>query len=119
MRTKAFKFISMAVLIVAIATAVIYVLMLLWNWLVPDLFSGPEITFWQSAGLLLLSKILFSGFNKKKHAMSHKWKRDFAMRMSMMSDDEKEKLREKMRSKWGHWGCEIPEEPAEKEEDSQ
>jgi len=36
-----------------------------------------------------------------------------------MSDDEKEKLREKMRSKWGHWGCEIPEEPAEKEEDSQ
>ena len=70
MRTKAFKFISMAVLIVAIATAVIYVLMLLWNWLVPDLFSGPEITFWQAAGLLLLSKILFSGFNKKKHAMS-------------------------------------------------
>jgi hypothetical protein len=38
-----------------------FVIMWLWNWLVPALFSGPVITYWQTIGLLILSKILFSG----------------------------------------------------------
>ena len=38
------------------------VTMLLWNWLVPDLFNGPVITYWQALGLLVLSKILFWGW---------------------------------------------------------
>jgi len=36
-----------------------YPLMLLWNWLLPDIFGLPEITFWQAIGLNLLSTILF------------------------------------------------------------
>ena len=43
-----------------------WVTMLLWNWLVPALFNGPVITFWQTLGLLLLSKILFGGMGGKK-----------------------------------------------------
>ena len=35
--------------------------MWLWNWLVPELFNGPELTYWQTLGLFILSKILFSG----------------------------------------------------------
>ena len=31
----------------------------LWNWLMPDLFHLPVVTFWQSWGLLGLSSILF------------------------------------------------------------
>lgn len=31
---------------------------LLWNWLVPTLFSGPEITLWQALGLEVLSGLL-------------------------------------------------------------
>jgi hypothetical protein len=50
---------------------VIYVVMLLWNWLVPELFSGPEIGYWQSAGLLLLSKIIFTGFHGHSREKSH------------------------------------------------
>ncbi len=38
-----------------------FVVMWLWNWLVPELFNGPVIVFWQTLGLLVLSKILFSG----------------------------------------------------------
>jgi len=34
-------------------------LMLLWNWLMPTLFSLPEITFWQACGLNLLATLLF------------------------------------------------------------
>jgi hypothetical protein len=36
-----------------------YPLMLLWNWLMPELFGLPLITFWQAIGLNLLSTILF------------------------------------------------------------
>ena len=38
------------------------VTLLLWNWLVPTLFNGPEIGFVQSLGLLVLAKILFGGW---------------------------------------------------------
>jgi hypothetical protein len=42
----------------------------LWNWLMPAVFGLGVITYWQAFGILLLSKILFSGFgghHKKPH----------------------------------------------------
>jgi hypothetical protein len=36
-----------------------YVVMLLWNWLMPDIFGLKKIDYWQGWGLLLLSCILF------------------------------------------------------------
>ena len=36
--------------------------MLLWNALVPQLFDGPHITFWQAFGMYLLLAFLFSAF---------------------------------------------------------
>lgn len=38
-------------------------LYLLWNWLVPDIFNLPTITFLQSIGLNLLFNILFKSTN--------------------------------------------------------
>jgi hypothetical protein len=35
--------------------------MILWNALIPTLFHGPVLSFWQTAGLFLLSKILLTG----------------------------------------------------------
>ena len=35
-----------------------YPVMLLWNWLVPEIFGLSEITFWQAIGLNILSTIL-------------------------------------------------------------
>jgi hypothetical protein len=34
-------------------------LQLLWNWLMPNLFDLPHISFWQAVGLNLLATILF------------------------------------------------------------
>jgi hypothetical protein len=34
-------------------------LMILWNWLMPLIFSLPTITFWQAVGLNFLASILF------------------------------------------------------------
>ena len=36
-----------------------WVLMLLWNWLMPEIFGLKMINYWQSWGLLILSTILF------------------------------------------------------------
>ena len=42
-------------------------LQLLWNWLIPNLFNLPAITFWQALGLNMLAGILFkSNINIKK-----------------------------------------------------
>jgi len=45
---------------------------LLWNWLMPSLFGLKEISLLQGFGVLILSKILFSGFHgcglKHRHA---------------------------------------------------
>lgn len=49
-----------------------YVVMLLWNWLVPELFSGPILTYWQTLGILLLSKILLTGVGHG-HKDSRPW----------------------------------------------
>ena len=112
MKTRATRFMTIIALVIIAATALSFVVMVLWNWLIPDLFSGPVITFWQAAGLLLLSKIIFSGlFHKKKHHMHQKlWRKEFARKVSEMDPEERELLKQKMKSKWGHWGCRIPED---------
>ena len=35
--------------------------MLLWNWLMPEIFGLKRITYWQAWGLFILSMILFKG----------------------------------------------------------
>lgn len=36
--------------------------MLLWNWLMPDIFSLPRIDYWHAWGVVLLSHILFKSW---------------------------------------------------------
>lgn len=63
------SFDAIAALIGMIAIAIVllgYPLMLLWNWLMPNIFNLPEITFWQAIGLNFLSTILFKSTTIKK-----------------------------------------------------
>ncbi len=39
-----------------------WVVMSLWNWLMPEIFGLGTVTYWQAWGLLVLSSILFKGF---------------------------------------------------------
>jgi len=52
-------------IIAAVAFAAVFgwVVMLLWNWLMPMLFGLKTIGYWEAFGVLLLSKIIFSGFH--------------------------------------------------------
>ena len=44
---------------IAISLLLALPVMLLWNWLMPELFGLSAIGFWQAAGLMLLSSFLF------------------------------------------------------------
>jgi hypothetical protein len=55
------KWIGIGILGTAFVFLVIWGVMALWNWLIPELFHGPVLTYWQTAGLFLLSKILLTG----------------------------------------------------------
>src|ERR1700722_16704278 len=78
------------------------IVMLLWNALMPVIFHLPLISFWQALGLLILTKILFSGFRGggpraqwKKDKLKDAWKN--------MTPEQKEKLK----SEWGR-RCRMP-----------
>ncbi len=51
-----------AIAIAALALLFGYVVMLLWNWLMPAIFGLGMITFWQAVGIVILAKLLFGGF---------------------------------------------------------
>jgi hypothetical protein len=57
------KFLSGLLGVLAILALVCLILglplMILWNWLMPLIFSLPTITFWQAVGLNFLASILF------------------------------------------------------------
>lgn len=69
--------------------------MLLWNWLMPELFGLPTITFCQAAGLLLLCKILFGGFgagHHHGHGCHHGDANRLRQRWESMSPEEREQF---------------------------
>ncbi len=46
-----------------------FVVMWLWNWLMPDLFPGvPEIDYWQAVGLFILCHLLFKSHTAHAHS---------------------------------------------------
>ena len=44
-----------------------FVIMWLWNWLMPDIFGLTTLTYWQAVGLFILSKILIGCGGGKHH----------------------------------------------------
>lgn len=70
---KVFKCIGFAGIGLAAASLFVLLSMYLWNGLIPELFNGPVLNFWQTAGLLVLSKIFFSGFScGGRHGRQHR-----------------------------------------------
>ncbi len=70
---------------------------LLWNGLLPDLFGFPQVTFWQALGLLALGRILFGGLGmgggSRRGRRAELW--------AGMTPEERERMRERMRSAEG------------------
>jgi hypothetical protein len=63
------------VIFVALASLIMGLfVMLLWNALVPMLFHGPIIDYWQAAGLFLLSRLLMGHVGGGCHKGGRHWR---------------------------------------------
>jgi hypothetical protein len=91
---------KMILIVPLIIAAVTFGTMSLWNWLVPELFSGPYITFWQTLGLLILSKILFGGFRGRHQHHGPPWRQHWRRRMEEKMQNMTPEQREALRMKW-------------------
>jgi hypothetical protein len=68
----------------------------LWNALIPDLFHGPVLTFWQVAGLLILVKLFIHG---RPGGHGHgPFGRHFKGHWQSLSPEEKQKMRDEIHS---------------------
>lgn len=90
---------------ILIVAGLSFVVMWLWNAILPDLLGVGTLSFWKALGLLVLSKILFGGFGggckeKKKHGPP----RRFREKWRNMDEEEQQKFKEewKKRCRWNH-----------------
>lgn len=101
------------ILIAIVAVAVFgYVVMALWNRLIPPIFGWHSVTFWQAVGLLVLSKILFGGFRGGPGRGMH-WRGRMKEKWAQMSPEEREKFSRGMGARFGRHGCWPEAEKAE------
>jgi len=104
MRGRRLVHVLRVLLIVVVAFVVFgFITMQLWNWLMPAIFGLRTISFLQAIGLVLLSKILLSGF-RPPWAGRRRWRQHMEERWAQMSPEERERFREGMRGRcgWGH-----------------
>ena len=80
---------KIGILIVVGIAVMGWVVMALWNWLMPTIFTGVgSLDYLHALGLLVLSKILFGTFRGhgcREHWQQHRW--------GKLSPEEREKLR--------------------------
>jgi hypothetical protein len=95
-KAKIFLFIPIVIFLVS------GIVMLLWNAILPDLLGVKYISFWQSAGLLVLCKILFGGFGYGRGPggpgmqFKDRW-------MNKMGGEDRERIMEEWRKRCGKW----------------
>jgi hypothetical protein len=110
---RRFLFIPLGV--AAFLSLISFVVMSLWNCLLPGILHVGVITFWQAMGIFVLCKILF-GFGKGGRGFGGgPWMRHrMEERFKNMTPEEREKFKAKMQNcghgRWGRHG----EHPFEK-----
>jgi predicted membrane chloride channel (bestrophin family) len=105
---RGLKFTLFAALAVAVLS---FVVMSLWNWLMPALFELHQIGFWQTLGLLILSKIVFGGFRRPR-SPHRRWRGRMMERWEQMTPEEREKFRKGMSGHCGAFGSRTVEPTA-------
>lgn len=106
-RYYALKGIKIGIFFIAMVALGGFVVMSLWNWLIPDIFGLTTITWMQAFGLLALSRILFGSWGdgkggryRGKGKMQKRWKQRWEEKMKEMTPEQ----RARMKEKFGHKG---------------
>ncbi len=106
-KNKGFWFLKMVFWGIFAFTAISWIVMLLWNWLMPEIFNLTTITIFQASGLLILSKIIF-GFGhwgKQNHNKGGHWRHKMKDKWQGMNEEEKLVFKNKMKEKWKNNNC--------------
>jgi len=83
------KYVGFGILGVGFVIGVIFGVQALWNWLIPELFNGPSLTFWQTVGLFFLSKILLTGVAPGgRSGKDKKWKKRYQDKCNQKAAEE-------------------------------
>jgi hypothetical protein len=83
----------------ALALALLgYVVMTLWNSVLPAVTGLHAITFVQALGLLVLSRILFGGLRGRGRRGGH-WRARMQARWQQMTPEERERFRDMLGSR--------------------
>ena len=87
---KVFKYVGFGILGAGFLFLVIWGVMALWNCLIPAVFNGPELTYWQTFGLFFLSKILLTGIaphQRQDKRSKEEWRSKFHNKFGRCSGD--------------------------------
>lgn len=111
-KSKAGKVLTIILIAAAAITAFGFIVMGLWNNILPAVIGVKTITFWQALGILALSKILF-GFGKGGGGWGHKrreWKEKMKDKWDAMTPEEREKFKAEWKNRCGgmRWGRPQP-----------
>ena len=79
-----------------------FIIMLLWNSILPEVTHAAKISYWQALGIFILSKILFGGFNKGHWGGSER--RKMRERFANMTPEEKQKFKAEWKDRCNRWG---------------
>jgi len=80
-----------------------FIVMSLWNAILPPVLHVSAITFSQALGILILSKILFGGFHGGWRGRSGRM-RYMQEKLAAMTPEEREKFKADLRNRCGRWG---------------
>lgn len=105
-RNRVLRVLMFLPLVVAFVALLGFVVMSLWNWLMPALFGLKTIGYWQALGVFILCKILFGGFRGARGG--GRWRHRMRERWEHMTPEEREKFRQGF---CGPWGRVAPTEP--------
>ena len=80
--------------------ALVGVVMLIWNAVLPDVIGVTEVNYWQMLGIIFLSRLLFGGskFGNNKHKRGRR--KHFKDKFMNMTDEEKENFKTEWKSRW-------------------
>ncbi|MFM7016637.1 MAG: hypothetical protein ACKOX3_09945 [Bacteroidota bacterium] len=67
------------------------IVMILWNWLLPEIFGLKSINYWEACGLILLTNFLFNRTFTRKYILRKNCEKE---KWAHLCDEKKDRLNE-------------------------
>ncbi len=103
-RSKPLKVLIILVCISAMISLFSFIVMSLWNAILPAVLHVSTISFWQAMGILVLSKILFGSFGGGWRGRRPHWNKKMFNKWQELTPEEREKFKQSWKERCERWG---------------